>query len=633
MLVVGGLTSVAAASTTCQDNYNDGRTALLNGSLSGLRDAYSKFNEAMQDSTCASDSNLVFLHALTRAAMLVIDNNSDANSIINIANTFGVTVIGDSFAELNINVPTSGGCYTIPPGALNATEISQEIQNSIIPEINSIIAELSTIKDSPKKRFLISFPTSETGLGKTIKVDYSEVLILKGLLLAMKSQLEFKQAYDFNVNSDDPNIQSAISQLFCGEEPSVNFNINGDFLERYVHLLNVLPAGGPVLAQSKKDLINAINYYFAVIKYLQSVVGLQKDHLIYIDPNSQFAMNLVGNRLTTLRNSLTAGAAGKYPLETTNTYKVRQGSKTVGNLVLVYDVTGLMGNGGTLTLNINGIPTPWEIDDFEGIGTDFGIDMEYSSQSEQIWGWFQGTLSSDGKKITNGTLEYWGDNSNTVYGLSAQLAKTQTTYGRLNLNPVFGGSKKYPVPVNPRDLFPQFDANNHALAGTFGDGLGDDATLGGILPDMSQQLWTSLLNLPAASTTVPNVVGLTSADDANTAITSDDLKVGDITTEYSNKVAAGKVISQSPPAGAQVASGAKVSYVISLGKPIVPNVVGLTVADANIAITSAGLKVGTVTKAYNNTVAAGVVISQKPSYGTVVAVGSKVSYVRSLGKR
>ena len=213
------------------------------------------------------------------------------------------------------------------------------------------------------------------------------------------------------------------------------------------------------------------------------------------------------------------------------------------------------------------------------------------------------------------------------------LSKTQTIYGRLNLNPVFGGSKKYPVPVNPRDLLPQFDANNRVMSGTFGDGVGDDATLGGILPDMSQQLWTFLLDLPAASTTVPNVVGLTSADDANTAITSADLKVGAITTAYSNTVVAGVVISQSPPAGAQVENGAKVSYVRSLGKPIVPNVVGLAVADANIAITSAGLKVGTVTKAYNNTVAAGVVISQKPSYGTVVAVGSKVSYVRSLGKR
>ena len=185
------------------------------GAYPACADAYSDFNEAMQDPTCASDSNLVFLHALSRTAMLIIDDSSLAlaNSYINIANAFGVTIIGDHLTALDLNVPTSGGCYTIPPGAPDATEISQKIQNSIIPEINSIIAELGTIKDSPKKRFLISFPPSETGLDKTIKVDYSEVIILKGLLLVLKSQLEFKQAYYLNVDSDDPNIQNAIAMF------------------------------------------------------------------------------------------------------------------------------------------------------------------------------------------------------------------------------------------------------------------------------------------------------------------------------------------------------------------------------------------------------------------------------------
>ena len=327
VLVIGCLTGVAAASINCQSNYTAGCTALFEGSLSGLREAYSDFDEAMQSPTCATDSNLVFLHALTRTAMLIIDNGADANSIFNIANSLGVTITGDNLTGLDATVSSSGGCYTPPPGAPDANEIYLKIQNFFIPEINSITAELGTIKDSPKKRFLISFPPSETGLNRTIKVDYSEVLILKGLLLAIKSQLEFKQAYNLDVNPDDPNIQNAISQLYCGEEPGVNFNINRDFLERYTDLLNVMPDGSQVLAQSKKDLINSINYYFAVIKYLQSVVGLQKDHLIYIDPNSQFAMNLVGNRLTTLRNSLTTGATGKYPLETTNKYTVRKGLK------------------------------------------------------------------------------------------------------------------------------------------------------------------------------------------------------------------------------------------------------------------------------------------------------------------
>ena len=130
---------------------------------------------------------------------------------------------------------------------------------------------------------------------------------------------------------------------------------------------------------------------------------------------------------------------------------------------------------------------------------------------------------------------------------------------------------------------------------------------------------------------VPDVVGKTVAD-ANTAIKSANLKVGTVTTAYSDTVAAGKVISQSPAKDTKVLIGSAVNYVKSLGsKPVVPNVVGKTVADANTAIKSANLKVGTVTTAYSDTVAAGKVIRQSPAAGTKVLIGSAVNYVKSLG--
>jgi serine/threonine-protein kinase len=132
---------------------------------------------------------------------------------------------------------------------------------------------------------------------------------------------------------------------------------------------------------------------------------------------------------------------------------------------------------------------------------------------------------------------------------------------------------------------------------------------------------------------VPNVVGMIPAD-ASTAITSvDNLKVGKVTSSYSDTVTAGVIISQSPAAGTMVSVGSKVKYIISLGKPIVPNVVGKSAAKANAAIKSIdNLKVGTITTAHSDTVAAGVVISQSPDAGTEVATGSQVNYVKSLGK-
>jgi hypothetical protein len=62
-----------------------------------------------------------------------------------------------------------------------------------------------------------------------------------------------------------------------------------------------------------------------------------------------------------------------------------------------------------------------------------------------------------------------------------------------------------------------------------------------------------------------------------------------------------------------------------------PNVVGKTQAAASSALTSAGLTVGTITKAYSSTVASGNVISQSPASGTSVASGSAVNLTASKG--
>jgi len=130
---------------------------------------------------------------------------------------------------------------------------------------------------------------------------------------------------------------------------------------------------------------------------------------------------------------------------------------------------------------------------------------------------------------------------------------------------------------------------------------------------------------------VPNVVNLTQGA-ATVSITGAGLVVGAITTANSATVPAGSVISQNPIAGASVAPGSAVALVISSGPATatVPNVVNLTQAAASSAITGAGLVVGTITTA-NSLVPAGNVISQNPTGGTVVAQGSAVALVISLG--
>jgi len=98
-------------------------------------------------------------------------------------------------------------------------------------------------------------------------------------------------------------------------------------------------------------------------------------------------------------------------------------------------------------------------------------------------------------------------------------------------------------------------------------------------------------------------------------------------------VPAGSVISQTPTAGTQVTIGSAIALVVSSGPPLVavPNVVNMTQAAATTAITNTNLAVGAVTTASSTTVPAGSVISQNPTAGTQVTIGSAVALLVSSG--
>lgn len=134
---------------------------------------------------------------------------------------------------------------------------------------------------------------------------------------------------------------------------------------------------------------------------------------------------------------------------------------------------------------------------------------------------------------------------------------------------------------------------------------------------------------------VPNIVGQTQAN-ATTAITNAGLVLGTVSSTYSESVALGNVITQSPIAGTQVVTGSSVTLTVSLGAAgaptvTVPNVVGLTQAAATSAITGEGLIVGTVTNTNSGVVIAGNIISQNPAAGEEVDTGDAVNIEVSLG--
>jgi serine/threonine protein kinase len=104
--------------------------------------------------------------------------------------------------------------------------------------------------------------------------------------------------------------------------------------------------------------------------------------------------------------------------------------------------------------------------------------------------------------------------------------------------------------------------------------------------------------------------------------------------ETNAKVAPGAVINTSPAAGSSVAPHSTVTVNVSNGPTAlsVPNLVGMTAAEAKTALTEAGLVLGTTSTADSATVTQGSVISSSPNAGTAAKTGDTINVTVASGK-
>jgi len=132
---------------------------------------------------------------------------------------------------------------------------------------------------------------------------------------------------------------------------------------------------------------------------------------------------------------------------------------------------------------------------------------------------------------------------------------------------------------------------------------------------------------------VPNATGI-SYDDAYLKLTQAGFEVNKKEV-YSSDVAKDYVVSQNPEAGTKAPSGSVITIKVSLGqedtKVRVPNVIGLTQADAATALTEAGLNVGAVTEEFSTQVEAERVSYQSCSVGSYVEAGTAIDIRISKG--
>ena len=131
---------------------------------------------------------------------------------------------------------------------------------------------------------------------------------------------------------------------------------------------------------------------------------------------------------------------------------------------------------------------------------------------------------------------------------------------------------------------------------------------------------------------VADVVGMSYAD-ATAALGAQKLVVSE-RFEMSETVEANLVLRTDPPAGTKVAEGTMIILYVSSGKTqvVVPNVAGMTEAEAQLALQNAKLSLGSITEGTSSRLLKGQVISTDPIAGTSVSEGTVINLLISNGQ-
>lgn len=134
------------------------------------------------------------------------------------------------------------------------------------------------------------------------------------------------------------------------------------------------------------------------------------------------------------------------------------------------------------------------------------------------------------------------------------------------------------------------------------------------------------------SVTVPDVTGMT-LEEARAALEDAGLVPGALEPGVATpERPQGTVLAQSPAPGTEVDEGSAVDLVVAgSGGVVMPDLAGLTRAEAEAAVVAAGLVVERVIDVYSDDVPAGQVADQTPVAGSTVTAGSPVTISVSLG--
>ena len=139
---------------------------------------------------------------------------------------------------------------------------------------------------------------------------------------------------------------------------------------------------------------------------------------------------------------------------------------------------------------------------------------------------------------------------------------------------------------------------------------------------------TCTVSTGPAETTVPQLVGLT-LEAATLQLEQNGLDVGQVTPQ-DGTADRNEVLSSDPEQGIGVPENSEVNLVVASGRNVVPSIVDLARADAEVVIREAGFIVGTATEEENGDVEPGTILGQDPAAQVVVDLGSPINFTVAI---
>jgi hypothetical protein len=474
---------------------NTGEDALFSQTIAGIRTAYSTFLAA--HSTYPNDPVINAYLALTRLLDRAL--NEEASGVTGLLGEYGIQRSGTDLESLEFQPTMVGDDYLIVPETAPSAETLRSFgATTLLNDLTASIANLdNTVSHwGDSSKHIVS--KTKTGNDQDLEWDYGDIYLFRAALKAAKSLLLVATAYDIDVDVREVIALGNIDALDISK-----------LLDRYPDLLKLLTTastpsvnGAAQLALARTTLMSAIDDYLLASEKVRNDPGTNAgaEELIAIEPCDLLEEELLRERLTGLKTSLVNGTVFQFTEREEN-----------------WIFTG--GTGKRLQVKLIDNRSDgqfWGLDGVDFVSGGGGIECGVIEGSEMTlhmvssgYFWadvtFVGTLNAQRTQITSGSYSgsNWDGNvSGTFTGVQTGVDEEIT---RINLNPVFGnGIAPYKGPYDARALLPQFDCDNEPIYETMGHGLGDDATLGGILPDFTQDDWGLKGSPDSGEITIPS---------------------------------------------------------------------------------------------------------------------------------